>query len=164
MTRTGSGRSPVSKGRGQTSRRNEIVRRQSASAHISTVREIWLNDFSIRSSNVVVSPPATTGSQPTILPSSSLHLYGFGYVLMSPRPNARVRPAAVAARRAWRPACRPRAVSRACVLVLRLIPTFRQCVLALVSANFAPVPPSLLFRRWAVWVKKTIREINAGGG
>jgi hypothetical protein len=38
------------------------------------------------------------------------------------------------------------------------------CVLTLVSANFLPLPPSLLFRRWAVWVKKTIREINAGSG
>jgi hypothetical protein len=38
------------------------------------------------------------------------------------------------------------------------------CVLTLAPANFAPVPPSLLFRRWAVWVKKTIRKINAGGG
>ena len=79
--------SSVSKGRGQTSRPNEIVRRQSASAHISTVRETWLNGSSTRSSNVAVSSPATTGSQPTILPSSSLHLYGFGYVLMSPRPR-----------------------------------------------------------------------------
>ena len=75
-------------GRGQISRPNEIVRRQSASAHISTVRETWLNGSSTRSNNVAVSPPATTGLQPTILPSSSLHLYGFGYVLMSPRPSS----------------------------------------------------------------------------
>jgi transposase len=58
-------------------------------SHISTVRETWLNGSSTRSSNVAVSPPATTGSQPTILPSSSLHLYGFGYVLMGPRPTSR---------------------------------------------------------------------------
>ena len=36
---------------------------------------------------VAVSLPDTTGSQPTILLPSSLHLYGFGYVHMSPRPN-----------------------------------------------------------------------------
>ena len=72
----------------QTSRRNEIVRRQSASVRISTVREIWLSGFSTRSSNVAVSPPATTGSRPTISPSSSSHLYGFGYAVMSPRPSS----------------------------------------------------------------------------
>jgi hypothetical protein len=87
MTRTGSGRSPVKKERGQTSHQGGTARTQSASAHIFTERVIWLNGSSTRSSNVAASPPATTSSQPIILPSSSLRPFGFGYVLMSPRPR-----------------------------------------------------------------------------
>ena len=87
MTPIGSGRSLLSKARRQTSHQNEIARSQSASAPISTERATWSSGSSTRSSNVVVaSPPATKNSQPTILPSSSSHLSGFGYVLMSPRP------------------------------------------------------------------------------
>ena len=87
MTRTGSGSLPVNKVRGQTSRRNEIGSSRSASAPTSTERAIWSSGSSTRSSNAGASPPDTTSSPPTTLPSSNLRQSGFGYVLMSPRPN-----------------------------------------------------------------------------
>jgi transposase len=61
----------------------------SASARISTVLGIWSSGSSIRSSSVGGSRHATTNSQPTISPSSSLHQSGFGSALLSPRPSIR---------------------------------------------------------------------------
>src|SRR5450631_1063775 len=88
MTRTGSGRSPVNKARGQTSHRNATAKSQSASAHICTERATWLSGSSTRSSNVGALQPDMTNLRPTTLPSSSSRPFGFGYALMSPRPNA----------------------------------------------------------------------------
>jgi transposase len=50
-------------------------------------RATWSSGFSTRSSDVGVSRHAMTSSQRTTSPSSSLHQSGFGYALMSPRPN-----------------------------------------------------------------------------
>jgi transposase len=79
--------SPVSKARGQTSRRNAIARNQSASALICVARATLSNGSSTRSSNVGASQPDTTNSQPTTLPSSNSLPFGYGSALVSPRPS-----------------------------------------------------------------------------
>ena len=84
---TGSGRSPVSKARGRTSRRNAIAKTRSASAPTSTEHVTWSSGSSTRSSSVGASRTATTSSRPTTPPSSSSLLSGFGYAFMSPRPR-----------------------------------------------------------------------------
>jgi hypothetical protein len=72
---------------GRIFRRSEIAKTQSASARICIVRAISLNGSSTRSSNVAVSRPDMTSSQPTIWHSSNSHQSEFGCVLMSPRPS-----------------------------------------------------------------------------
>jgi hypothetical protein len=77
---------PASK-HGRIFRRNEIAKTRSASARICIVRELSSNGCSTRSSNVGVSRPDMTSSQPTIWCSSSSHQSEFGCVLLSPRPS-----------------------------------------------------------------------------
>ena len=124
MTLTGSGRSPVGRARGRTSRRNAIAKTRSPSALTSTEHVTWLSARSTRSSSVGVSRPAMTSSQPTTLRSSSLLLFGFGYAFMSPRPNL-LRAGSLGASprgarsfrarcRAWRLVPRPRYRDRDC--------------------------------------------------
>ena len=64
---------------------NAIAKTRFALAPICIARAISSNGSSTRSSNVGVSRPATTNSQPTTLPSSSSHQSAFGCALMSPR-------------------------------------------------------------------------------
>jgi transposase len=63
-------------------RRDAIAASRSASARISTVRGIWSSGSSTKSNSVVGSQLVTTSSQPTILPSFSLHQSDFGCALM----------------------------------------------------------------------------------
>jgi transposase len=67
-----------------------IARIRSASALTSTELVTWSSGSSTRSSIVGVSPPVTTSSQPTTLPSSSSHPSEFGCALMSSRPRLRI--------------------------------------------------------------------------
>ena len=60
---------------------------RSASARTSTVPATWSSGSSTRSNSVGGSLLATTSLRPTTSPSSSWHQYGYGCVLMSPRPN-----------------------------------------------------------------------------
>src|SRR5665213_1360067 len=60
---------------------------QFASAATSTALVIWSSGSSTRSSGVGGSQLATTSSQQTISPSSSLRQSGYGCALMSPRPS-----------------------------------------------------------------------------
>jgi hypothetical protein len=66
MTPTGSGRSPASRARGQTSRRSATGRSQSASAPTSIVPAIWLRGSSTRSSSVVASVRQTRSQLPRL--------------------------------------------------------------------------------------------------
>jgi hypothetical protein len=84
---TGSGRSPVRKARGRTSRRNAIAKIRSASARTCTEHVTWSSGSSTRSSSVGALQLATTSSRPTTLLSSSLLPFEFGYAFMSPRPR-----------------------------------------------------------------------------
>src|SRR5689334_5644752 len=86
MMPTGSEPLPPTGAFGPTSRQDAIAASQSASAHISTVLGIWSSGSSTRSNSVAGSLHATTSSQPTTSPSSSLHQSGCGCALMSPRP------------------------------------------------------------------------------
>jgi len=54
-----------------------------------TVRATWSNGSSIGSNSVGGSRRATTNPRPTTWPSFSSHQYGCGFVLMSPRPQAK---------------------------------------------------------------------------
>jgi transposase len=56
-------------------------------ARISIVPATGSRVSSTRSNSVGGSLLVTTSLRPTISPSSSWHQYGYGYVLMSPRPN-----------------------------------------------------------------------------
>src|SRR6185369_10772813 len=72
---------------GRISHRRETGQRRCASVRIFTGPEIWSNGSSTRSSTVGVWQPAMTSSRPTTSHLSSLHQYGCGCALMSPRPN-----------------------------------------------------------------------------
>ena len=74
---------------GPTFRRDVIATSPSVSARTSTVRATWSNGSSIGSNSVGGSRRATTNSQPTTWPSFNSHQYGCGFVLMSPRPQAK---------------------------------------------------------------------------
>src|SRR5262249_61342205 len=67
----------------------EIEQKRYASVRIFTVLATWSSGSSTRSSTVGVWQPATTSSEPTTSHSSSLHPYGCGCALMSPRPSVR---------------------------------------------------------------------------
>ncbi len=73
--------------RGQTSRRNEIARTQSASVRIYIATVITLSGSLIASSTAGGSLPGTTSWRRTSSPSSSLLQSDCGYEFMSPRPS-----------------------------------------------------------------------------
>ena len=73
--------------RGPTFHRSEIAKIRSASAHISIAPAIWSSGSSTRSSIVAASPPGTTSSRPTTLPSSNLPLSAYSCAFMSSRPR-----------------------------------------------------------------------------
>ena len=87
MTLTGSGSLSPTEALGPTSRQEAIATTRSASARISIVPATWSSGSSTRSNSVGGSLLATTSLRPTTSPSSSWHQYGYGYVLMSPRPR-----------------------------------------------------------------------------
>jgi transposase len=62
--------------------------RRYASVRIFTGLATWLSGSSTKSSTIGVSQLATTSSRLTISHSSSLHPYGYGCALMSPRPRS----------------------------------------------------------------------------
>jgi len=73
---------PASRERGRTFRRSETARTRFASALICIAHRTWSNGSSTRSSNVGVSRPNMTSSQPIIWHRSNPHQSKFGYVLM----------------------------------------------------------------------------------
>jgi transposase len=87
MTPIGSGRLFASMAPGRISHRKETGQRRYASVRIFTGLATWLSGSSTKSSTIGVSQLATTSSRLTISHSSSLHPYGYGCALMSPRPS-----------------------------------------------------------------------------
>src|SRR5262245_51030489 len=87
MTPTGSNALFASVAHGPISHQREIEQKRYASVRIFTVLATWSSGSSTRSSTVGVWQPATTSSEPTTSHSSSLHPYGCGCALMSPRPS-----------------------------------------------------------------------------
>ena len=73
---------------GRISHPREIEQKRYASVRIFTVLVTRSSGSSTRSSTVGVWQPATTSSEPTTSHSSSLHQYGCGCALMSPRPTS----------------------------------------------------------------------------
>jgi hypothetical protein len=87
MTPTGSEPLFASTVPGRVSHQKEIGQRRYASVRIFTGLATWSSGSSTRSSTVGVWQHATTSSRPTTSHSSSLHPYGCGCALMSPRPK-----------------------------------------------------------------------------
>jgi hypothetical protein len=90
MTPTGSEDLQRRRARGQTSRRRAIAEIRSASARISIALAIRSSGSSTGSSNAVAWHHATTSWQRTTLLSFNSPQSGYGFALMSPRPNSEV--------------------------------------------------------------------------